>query len=141
MYAQTRAAGFGDEVKRRILIGTYVLSAGFYDAYYNQAQKVRALVARDFEQGVGQLRRDPRADHAYRQLPAGFAQRRSADNVSERCVRCSGVFGRATRDERAERVEPRRPAHSACNSSAAPLDEQGVLNAGLAIEQRAGFTG
>ncbi|QYU67923.1 aspartyl/glutamyl-tRNA amidotransferase subunit A [Leptolyngbya sp. 15MV] len=50
MYAATRAAGFGDEVKRRILIGTYVLSAGFYDAYYNQAQKVRALIARDFEQ-------------------------------------------------------------------------------------------
>src|SRR5690606_41951446 len=43
MYAATRAAGLGDEVKRRILIGTYVLSAGFYDAYYTQAQKVRAL--------------------------------------------------------------------------------------------------
>ncbi|MET0179059.1 MAG: Asp-tRNA(Asn)/Glu-tRNA(Gln) amidotransferase subunit GatA, partial [Novosphingobium sp.] len=49
MYAATRAAGFGDEVKRRILIGTYVLSAGFYDAYYTQAQKVRTLIARDFE--------------------------------------------------------------------------------------------
>ena len=49
MYAATRADGFGDEVKRRILIGTYVLSAGFYDAYYTQAQKVRALVAKDFE--------------------------------------------------------------------------------------------
>jgi aspartyl-tRNA(Asn)/glutamyl-tRNA(Gln) amidotransferase subunit A len=46
MYAATRAAGFGDEVKRRILIGTYVLSAGFYDAYYTQAQKVRTLIAR-----------------------------------------------------------------------------------------------
>ncbi len=45
----TRAAGFGDEVKRRIMIGTYVLSAGFYDAYYTQAQKVRTLIARDFE--------------------------------------------------------------------------------------------
>ena len=50
MYAATRAAGFGDEVKRRIMIGTYVLSAGFYDAYYTQAQKVRTLIARDFEQ-------------------------------------------------------------------------------------------
>ncbi len=54
MYAATRAAGFGDEVKRRILIGTYVLSAGFYDAYYTQAQKVRALVARDFERAFEQ---------------------------------------------------------------------------------------
>lgn len=50
MYAETRAAYFGDEVKRRIMMGTYVLSAGFYDAYYIKAQKVRALIARDFEQ-------------------------------------------------------------------------------------------
>ncbi|HEX4198775.1 MAG TPA: Asp-tRNA(Asn)/Glu-tRNA(Gln) amidotransferase subunit GatA, partial [Caulobacteraceae bacterium] len=49
MYEATRAEGFGAEVKRRIMIGTYVLSAGFYDAYFNQAQKVRALIARDFE--------------------------------------------------------------------------------------------
>lgn len=50
MYEKTRAAGFGNEVKRRILIGTYVLSAGYYDAYYKQAQRVRALIARDFTQ-------------------------------------------------------------------------------------------
>ncbi len=50
MYAKTRAEGFGAEVKRRILIGTYVLSAGYYDAYYLKAQKVRALIAQDFEQ-------------------------------------------------------------------------------------------
>ena len=49
MYEKTRAAGFGDEVQRRILIGTYVLSAGFYDAYYTRAQKVRTLIKRDFE--------------------------------------------------------------------------------------------
>ena len=48
MYANTRAAGFGAEVRRRILIGTYVLSAGYYDAYYLRAQKVRALILRDF---------------------------------------------------------------------------------------------
>ena len=48
MYGKTRAAGFGTEVKRRILIGTYVLSAGYYDAYYLKAQKVRALIAKDF---------------------------------------------------------------------------------------------
>jgi aspartyl-tRNA(Asn)/glutamyl-tRNA(Gln) amidotransferase subunit A len=50
LYENTRAAGFGAEVRRRILIGTYVLSAGYYDAYYLKAQKVRALIARDFEQ-------------------------------------------------------------------------------------------
>jgi aspartyl-tRNA(Asn)/glutamyl-tRNA(Gln) amidotransferase subunit A len=50
MYEKSRAAGFGAEVKRRIMIGTYVLSAGYYDAYYLQAQKVRTLIKRDFEQ-------------------------------------------------------------------------------------------
>ncbi|HET7410598.1 MAG TPA: Asp-tRNA(Asn)/Glu-tRNA(Gln) amidotransferase subunit GatA, partial [Paracoccaceae bacterium] len=49
MYERTRAAGFGREVKRRVMIGTYVLSAGYYDAYYVQAQKVRTLIKRDFE--------------------------------------------------------------------------------------------
>ena len=49
MYMKTRAAGFGQEVQRRILIGTYVLSAGYYDAYYLKAQKVRTLIIRDFE--------------------------------------------------------------------------------------------
>lgn len=49
MYENTRAAGFGAEVKRRIMIGTYVLSAGYYDAYYLRAQKVRTLIKRDFE--------------------------------------------------------------------------------------------
>ena len=49
MYEATRAAGFGAEVRRRILIGTYVLSAGYYDAYYLRAQKVRTLIKRDFE--------------------------------------------------------------------------------------------
>src|SRR5690606_5293813 len=49
MYERTRAEGFGPEVKRRILIGTYVLSAGYYDAYYVRAQKVRSLIKKDFE--------------------------------------------------------------------------------------------
>jgi aspartyl-tRNA(Asn)/glutamyl-tRNA(Gln) amidotransferase subunit A len=50
MYEKTRAEGFGAEVKRRVMVGTYVLSAGFYDAYYNRARKVRALIKRDFDQ-------------------------------------------------------------------------------------------
>ncbi len=50
MYEKTRAQGFGPEVQRRVMIGTYVLSAGFYDAYYNRARKVRALIKRDFDQ-------------------------------------------------------------------------------------------
>ena len=50
MYEKTRAEGFGAEVQRRVMIGTYVLSAGFYDAYYNRARKVRTLIKRDFEE-------------------------------------------------------------------------------------------
>ncbi len=55
LYENTRAEGFGAEVRRRILIGTYVLSAGYYDAYYLKAQKVRTLLLRDFEQAFGQV--------------------------------------------------------------------------------------
>jgi aspartyl-tRNA(Asn)/glutamyl-tRNA(Gln) amidotransferase subunit A len=50
LYGKTRNAGFGAEVKRRILLGTYVLSAGYYDAYYKKAQRVRTLIKRDFDQ-------------------------------------------------------------------------------------------
>ena len=55
MYGKTRAAGFGTEVKRRIILGTYVLSSGYYDAYYGRAQKVRTLIRRDFEQAFEQV--------------------------------------------------------------------------------------
>ena len=55
MYRKTRGAGFGAEVKRRIMLGTYALSAGYYDAYYLKAQKVRALIARDFAQAFEQV--------------------------------------------------------------------------------------
>jgi len=55
MYERTRAAGFGAEVKRRIMIGTYVLSAGYYDAYYLKAQKIRALILRDFTEAFAKV--------------------------------------------------------------------------------------
>ena len=139
MYAATRAAGFGEEVKRRILIGTYVLSAGFYDAYYNQAQRVRALIARDFEQAfencdvilapttptasfpLGDKVDDPLAMY----LNDVFAVPASLAGLPAMSVPCG------------------------LNSQGLPLglqvigrafDEQGVLNAGLAIERRAEFT-
>jgi aspartyl-tRNA(Asn)/glutamyl-tRNA(Gln) amidotransferase subunit A len=53
--AATREAGFGDEVKRRIILGTYALSAGYYDAYYGSAQKVRTLIQQDFDQAFAQV--------------------------------------------------------------------------------------
>ncbi|TLN13393.1 Asp-tRNA(Asn)/Glu-tRNA(Gln) amidotransferase subunit GatA, partial [bacterium] len=55
LFFKTRGAGFGPEVKRRIMLGTYALSAGYYDAYYGQAQKVRTLIKRDFEQAFTQV--------------------------------------------------------------------------------------
>ncbi|MEX1071208.1 MAG: amidase family protein, partial [Anaerolineales bacterium] len=55
MFTHTRGKGFGPEVKRRIMIGTYALSAGYYDAYYGQAQKVRTLIRRDFEQAFAEV--------------------------------------------------------------------------------------
>jgi aspartyl-tRNA(Asn)/glutamyl-tRNA(Gln) amidotransferase subunit A len=54
MYSKSRAEGFGSEVKRRILIGTYVLSHGYYDAYYLQAQRLRRLIAEDFRAALAQ---------------------------------------------------------------------------------------
>ena len=60
MYKKTRAEGFGDEVKRRIMIGAYVLSHGYYDAYYLQAQKIRRMIADDFQNAFKGLRRDRR---------------------------------------------------------------------------------
>lgn len=138
MYAATRADGFGPEVKRRIMIGTYVLSAGFYDAYYTQAQKVRTLIARDFDAafagcdvilaptapsaafGLGEKMADPLAMY----LNDVFAVPASLAGL------------------------PAMSVPAALNREGLPLglqiigkafDEQGVLNAGLAIEERAGF--
>ena len=55
LYINSRSEGFGDEVKRRILIGTYVLSAGYYDAYYKKAQQVRRLIKNDFEEAFKEV--------------------------------------------------------------------------------------
>jgi aspartyl-tRNA(Asn)/glutamyl-tRNA(Gln) amidotransferase subunit A len=55
MYETTRSDGFGPEVQRRILLGTYVLSAGYYDAYYRKAQQVRTLITRDYTQALAQV--------------------------------------------------------------------------------------
>ena len=138
MYEATRAAGFGPEVKRRIMIGTYVLSAGYYDAYFNQAQKVRTLIARDFERawaecdliltptapsaafGLGEKMSDPLAMY----LNDVFAVPASLAGLPAISVPAGldaqglplglQIIGR-------------------------PLEEQEVLNAALAFEERAGF--
>lgn len=139
MYAATRAAGFGDEVKRRILIGTYVLSAGFYDAYYTQAQKVRALVARDFEQAWSQCDAILAPTTPTASFPLGALD---ADPLT---MYLNDVFAVPA----SLAGLPAMSVPAMLNGDGLPLglqivgkpfDEQGVLNAGLAIEQRAGFT-
>ena len=139
MYAATRAAGFGPEVKRRIMIGTYVLSAGFYDAYYTQAQKVRALIARDFERAWEQcdLLLAPTAPSA-----AFALGEKSADPIA---MYLNDVFTVPS----SLAGLPAMSVPGGLDAAGLPLglqiigkalDEQSVLNAGLAIEERAGFT-
>ncbi|PXA97906.1 Asp-tRNA(Asn)/Glu-tRNA(Gln) amidotransferase GatCAB subunit A [Nostoc sp. 3335mG] len=138
MYAATRAAGFGDEVKRRIMIGTYVLSAGFYDAYYTQAQKVRTLIARDFEAAFEQcdVLLTPTAPSA-----AFALGEKSADPIAmylnDVFTVPSSLAGLPAMSVPGGVDKDGLPL--GLQVIGKPLDEQGVLNAGLAIEQRAAF--
>ncbi|TDW68918.1 aspartyl/glutamyl-tRNA(Asn/Gln) amidotransferase subunit A [Novosphingobium sp. PhB55] len=138
MYAATRAAGFGPEVKRRILIGTYVLSAGFYDAYYTQAQKVRALIAQDFAKAFEQcdVILAPTAPSA------AFGLGENVDDPLKMYL--NDVFAVPA----SLAGLPAMSVPAGLNREGLPLglqvigkafDEQGVLNAGLALEQRAQF--
>ena len=138
MYAATRAAGFGDEVKRRVLIGSYVLSAGFYDAYYTQAQKVRALVARDFEQAWSQCDAILAPTTPTASFPIGSLD---ADPLT---MYLNDVFAVPA----SLAGLPAMSVPAMLNADGLPLglqivgkpfDEQGVLDVALAIEQRAGF--
>jgi aspartyl-tRNA(Asn)/glutamyl-tRNA(Gln) amidotransferase subunit A len=139
MYAATRAAGFGDEVKRRIMIGTYVLSAGFYDAYFTQASKVRTLIARDFEQVWEKcdLLLTPTAPSA-----AFALGEKSADPLAmylnDVFTVPSSLAGLPAMSVPGGLDKDGLPL--GLQIIGKPLDEQGVLNAGLAIEERAGFT-
>ena len=138
MYAATRAAGFGDEVKRRVLIGTYVLSAGFYDAYYTQAQKVRALVARDFEQAWAQCDAILAPTTPTASFPLGSLDKDPLtmylNDVFAVPASLAGL--------------PAMSVPAMLNKDGLPLglqivgkpfDEQGVLDTALAIQQRADF--
>ena len=139
MYAATRAAGFGDEVKRRILIGTYVLSAGFYDAYYTQAQKVRTLIARDFERAFGEcdVLLPPTAPSAAFALGEKQADP-LAMYLNDVFTVPASLAGLPAMSVPGGLDKDGLPL--GLQIIGKPLDEQGVLNAGLAIEQRAGFT-
>jgi aspartyl-tRNA(Asn)/glutamyl-tRNA(Gln) amidotransferase subunit A len=138
MYAATRALGFGAEVKRRILIGTYVLSAGFYDAYYTQAQKVRTLISLDFRNAFEScdVILAPTAP------TAAFALGEKSDDPL--AMYLNDVFSVPA----SLAGLPAMSVPAGLNREGLPLglqiignmfDEQGVLNVGLAIERAAGF--
>ena len=138
MYAATRAAGFGAEVKRRVLIGTYVLSAGYYDAYYTQAQKVRTLISHDFKGAFTEcdVILAPTAPSA-----AFALGEKTSDPLS---MYLNDVYAVPA----SLAGLPAMSVPAGLNRAGLPLglqligkpfDEQGVMNAGLAIEQRAGF--
>jgi len=138
MYAATRAAGFGDEVKRRILIGTYVLSAGFYDAYYTKAQKVRTLISQDFAK-------------AFEQVDVILAPTAPtpAFALGEKSNPLDLYLGDVFSVPASLAGLPAMNVPAGLSGDGLPLglqiigkpfDEQGVLNAGLAIEARAQFT-
>ena len=110
MYELTRAEGFGAEVRRRILIGTYVLSAGYYDAYYLKAQKVRALIAKDFDEAFKQLRRVADTDRAVGGVRDRREKRPSDSEVSQRPVQGDREPRRPTRHVGARGFVSRRPA-------------------------------
>lgn len=138
MYAATRAAGFGPEVKRRIMIGAYVLSAGFYEAYFTQASKVRSLIARDFDDAWKScdLLLTPTAPSA-----AFALGEKSADPLA---MYLNDVFTVPS----SLAGLPAMSVPGGLDGQGLPLglqvigkafDEQGVLNACLAIEERAAF--
>ena len=140
MYEKTRAEGFGSEVQRRVMVGTYVLSAGFYDAYYNRARKVRALIKRDFEQvfaaGVDAILTPATPSAAF-----GLGEMKDADpikmylnDVFTVTVNLAGLPGIAV------------PAGVDANGLplglqliGRPWEEGDLLNVAYALEQAAGF--
>jgi len=138
MYSATRADGFGEEVKRRIMIGTYVLSAGFYDAYFTKAQKVRALIKEDFRKAFEQcdIILTPTAPSAA--FGIGETTDPLAMYLNDVFAVPASLAGLPAMSVPGGLDEQGLPLglHLIGNE----LDEQTVLNAGLAIEERAGFT-
>ena len=139
MYERTRAEGFGPEVIRRVMIGTYVLSAGFYDAYYNRARQVRALIKRDFEeafaQGVDAILTPATPSAAF---PLGSASddpvQMYLNDVFTVTVNLAGLPGLAVPAGLDARGLP-----LGLQLIGRPWEEGELLNAGYALERAAGF--
>lgn len=140
MYEKTRAEGFGTEVKRRVMVGTYVLSAGFYDAYYNRARKVRALIKRDFDEvfakGVDAILTPATPSAAF-----GLGEMAQADpvqmylnDVFTVTVNLAGLPGIAV-----PAGLDRQGLPLGLQLIGRPWDEAGLLDTAYALERAAGF--
>ncbi|WP_300533629.1 Asp-tRNA(Asn)/Glu-tRNA(Gln) amidotransferase subunit GatA [uncultured Mameliella sp.] len=140
MYEKTRAEGFGDEVKRRVMVGTYVLSAGFYDAYYNRARKVRTLIKKDFEdvfaQGVDAILTPATPSAAF-----GLGEMTEADPVAMYLndvftvtVNLAGLPGISVPAGLSKQGLP-----LGLQLIGRPWEEGDLLNTAYALEQAAGF--
>ncbi len=148
MYTRTRSEGFGTEVKRRIMIGTYALSAGYYDAYYAQAQRTRTLIIQDFAQGVRGLRLPDLADVAHRGLQDRRAYRRPAGHVPVRPVHHPGEPGRAAGYQRSGGLLGRHAGGAAAHraallgeGAAGGVSRAGAASAGAHCGSRGGGGG
>ena len=140
MYERTRAAGFGDEVKRRIMLGTYALSSGYYDAYYGRAQKVRTRIAEDFRAAFELGRPDRHPDLARRSRSSSARAPRTRSRctcpTTSRC-RCRSPGSPRSRSPPASpRLRAAAPALPVGLQIAAPaFAEIALLDAAHAIEQ------
>jgi aspartyl-tRNA(Asn)/glutamyl-tRNA(Gln) amidotransferase subunit A len=143
MYQKTRAEGFGPEVRRRIMIGTYVLSAGYYDAYYLQAQKVRSLIKRDFDQAFASV--DAILAPTTPSPAFGLGEMSGANGGDPVAMYLQDVFTITVNLAGLPGIS----VPLGLSTTGLPLGlqligqpwgEAGVLDAALALEQRAGFT-
>jgi aspartyl-tRNA(Asn)/glutamyl-tRNA(Gln) amidotransferase subunit A len=138
MYENTRAEGFGAEVRRRIMIGTYVLSAGYYDAYYLRAQKVRTLIKKDFEtcfaKGVDAILTPATPSAAF-----GIGEKggRSGRDVSQRHLHGDGEHGRPAGHGCAGWLDA-QGLPLGLQLIGRPFDEETLFSLGEVIEQAAG---
>ena len=140
MYEKTRAEGFGHEVQRRVMVGTYVLSAGFYDAYYNRARKVRALIKRDFEEVFGQgvdailTPATPSAAFALGEMTDADPVQMYLNDVFTVTVNLAGLPGIAVPAGQDSQGLP-----LGLQLIGRPWEEGDLLNTAYALEQAAGF--
>jgi aspartyl-tRNA(Asn)/glutamyl-tRNA(Gln) amidotransferase subunit A len=140
MYEKTRAEGFGPEVQRRIMVGTYVLSAGFYDAYYNRARRVRALIKRDFdlafEQGIDAVLTPatPSPAFALGEMASNDPVQMYLQDVFTVTVNLAGLPGITVPVGLNAQGLP-----LGLQMIGRPWDEAGLLNHAYVLEQAAGF--